>query len=141
MNSKSFTIAFRLIYNGALSSMHSFSEKILQHAIILIILLTLPAKIAIYVFAFLYVVGIFVNHKKEKKEASEKIKGKSREWWEVLGTNKETSIAECARVRKLLSKIYHPDGGKAPNEAAMRRINEAFEERASLPDTYTGHIH
>ena len=114
--------------------MHKFIEKMLPHIIILFALLFLPPQIAAYLFVVLYIIGVFINLKKEKNEALEKNKDKKIVWWEVLGTTPDASIKDCTRLRKLLTKIYHPDGGEMPNLEAMRRINEAFAERASKPD-------
>lgn len=114
--------------------MHSFLQHIIPHVLMLMVLIFMPAQTAIYIFAILYTAGIFINLKKERELANAKNKNIEAKWFEVLGTSKNASISECARVRKLLTKIYHPDGGQAPNGEAMRRINKAFEARAILLD-------
>tara|TARA_R110000868_G_scaffold262401_1_gene520945 strand:+ start:118398 stop:118766 length:369 start_codon:yes stop_codon:yes gene_type:complete len=110
-------------------------ESILTHIMIISIVIFVPAQFAVYIFAVFYIMGIFINIKKDKELADAKNTKTEAIWWEILGTSPTAGVAECARVRKLLTKIYHPDGGQAPNEFAMRRINKAFESRAALPDT------
>ncbi|MFT7144061.1 MAG: hypothetical protein ACI9TY_001233 [Alphaproteobacteria bacterium] len=114
--------------------MHNLLQKVIPHILMVMALLGLPAQIAIYVFVVFYTLGVFINIKKERELTDAKNNSSEHKWWQVLGTDETTDITECARVRKLLSKIYHPDGGQAPNAAAMSRINEAFETRAALPD-------
>lgn len=124
--------------------MQNFTEKFLPHLIILGILFFVPSHIAIYIFIALYIYGIYIQTQKEKKEAEEKKNKHKTPWWQVLGTSKTASVKECARVRKLLSKIYHPDAGEAPNADAMQRINNAFEERAKMNENLSvneGQIH
>lgn len=126
--------------------MHKFLTLASPHIFLLLLLYALPSQYALYVMVTLYLLGIYLNHKKDKqhqeqldsKEASLKFSGN---WWEVLGTERNASVSECARVRKLLTKIYHPDGGQAPNETQMRRINEAFEARAEQPETSVPYGH
>lgn len=117
--------------------MHKTLTLILPHIFFLFVLFSIPSQYALYVFTVFYVVGIYINYQKEKKHAEElkKKPTSSGDWWHVLGTDKTASVSECARVRKLLAKIYHPDSGQAPNAEHMQRINEAFEERSTLPET------
>lgn len=126
--------------------MHKFLTLTSPHIFLLMLLYALPSQYGLYLMVSLYLYGIYLNHQKDKKHMealNSKQEGStfSGNWWEVLGTDPHATVAECARVRKLLTKIYHPDGGKAPNEAQMRRINKAFEARAEKPETSAPYGH
>ena len=108
-------------------------HKLAVHLFVVVMCVLLPTELAFYMMLFFYVIGVFSQWKDSKKEQVSM--GMHSRWWEVLGVNTEASIDECARVRKLLSKIYHPDSGQAPNLEHMQRINEAFEQRAGIPET------
>jgi membrane protein insertase Oxa1/YidC/SpoIIIJ len=114
--------------------MHKILAFIMPHIFFVVVIFSIPSAYALYLFTALYLFGIYLNYKKYQKHAAEKNKKKLDDWWDILGTEKNASVSECARVRKLLSKIYHPDGGQAPNTHHMRRINQAFDERAKLPE-------
>ncbi|MAF32047.1 MAG: hypothetical protein CMF60_07555 [Magnetococcales bacterium] len=117
--------------------MHQVLSFLLPHVFFLFVLFTIPSQYALYILVAFYVVGIFLNVKKDKQHQqalSESKKQSTGDWWEVLGTSPTASVSECARVRKLLTKIYHPDGGQAPNASHMQRINHAYEERSKLAE-------
>lgn len=122
--------------------MDSLLEKFAPHIMVIAVFFYLPPEHAIYVFIALYILGVGMNLKKERDDALNSDKKEPTPWWEILGTTQDASVKECARVRKLLTKIYHPDGGQAANAEAMQRINDAFEDRASRPDAASqGIIH
>lgn len=114
--------------------MHKILTFILPHIFFIMVIFAIPSQYALYFFTALYLFGIYINYKKDQKHAAEKDNKVSANWWEVLGTERNASVSECARIRKLLTRIYHPDGGQAPNPEHMKRINNAFEERAILPE-------
>lgn len=106
------------------------------HILIFTILYLIPMQWGFYLLVAFYLIGIPKSFKDEqlKQELTIQAKKSHGAWWEILGVQPDATLEECQRVRKLLSKIYHPDGGEAPNEEHMARINMAFEERAMLPD-------
>lgn len=111
-------------------------QMMATHFFIFAILFLIPQEYGFYLLITLYLIGIPKTFKDEKvkEELTVQAKKSYGKWWEILGTNPDASLEECQRVRKLLSKIYHPDGGEAPNAEHMARINAAFEQRAMLPD-------
>lgn len=51
-----------------------------------------------------------------------------RDYYEVLGVNKNASESELKRAYRLLARQYHPDVNKAPEaENLFKEINEAYE--------------
>lgn len=99
--------------------------------------------VTIYVAMF-FVMGTILNKKDEalhsaekenlKQEIAKAQKNKENEtpWHLVLGISENATLEEATKLRRLLSKIYHPDNGSAPNQHAMQRINQAYEERQNL---------
>ena len=109
---------------------------LIAHVFILAVLILIPIKWGFYVLIAFYLWGIpkTLGDQKKMENLEEKASQNFGKWWEILGTAPTATGAECQRVRKLLSKIYHPDAGTAPNAEHMQRINRAFEDRMTLPE-------
>ena len=119
--------------------MHELQPKQMfaAHLTMLVIIFLIPMQWAFYLLMAFYLWGIPKTFKdrEEKIDLENKVLRGGGKWWEILGTEPDATMDECKRVRKLLSKIYHPDGGEAPNSEHMARINRALEDRMLLPDT------
>ena len=51
-----------------------------------------------------------------------------RDYYEVLGVDKNASSSEIKKAYRKLAKKYHPDINKDPNATEMfTKINEAYE--------------
>lgn len=99
--------------------------------------------VTVYVAMF-FIIGTILNkkdnlfHLHEKESLRQEIEKAKKEkhgdtpWHIILGVDETASLEECTKLRRLLSKIYHPDSGSAPNQKTMQRINNAYEERQQI---------
>ncbi len=54
--------------------------------------------------------------------------GSKRDYYEVLGVNKNSSADEIKRAYRKLAKKYHPDVNKEPDaEEKFKEVQEAYE--------------
>ena len=52
----------------------------------------------------------------------------NKDYYEILGVNKNASADEIKSAYRKLAKQYHPDINKAPEaQAKFKEINEAYE--------------
>ena len=122
-------------------------EEFLTHIALISLFFLRPENILPWMVLALYLYGVYHNiyikdpaDKEEALEIAEKeVEKKKKEhtdWWIVLGSDKNTSLEDCKKLRNLLTKIYHPDAGKMPNQTTMARINDAYAEREQLENLH-----
>lgn len=108
--------------------------------LILFLMYHIPQPQVTYLVGALYIAGTILNKKSDAGHAAEKQLLKEQaenqkpqiEWHTTLGVNPNATLEECTKVRRLLTKIYHPDNGEVPNAETMRRINDAYDERQQI---------
>jgi hypothetical protein len=112
------------------------THETLGHVVVVGALVCLPYQWGVFVALCLQFIGIGARLKEQRAIKNEQNALKTTHakgsWWQILGVEETASIEDCLYVRKLLTEIYHPNYGKAPNAAMMARINKAHNARVAL---------
>lgn len=116
------------------SKMNPFTAKeIVRHSLVILTLAVLPADVVVFVAMLLYVFGVGLRYREHLEIEAEKEmlqkENAATNWAQILGVSSDASLQECHRVKRLLTDIYHPKYGQAPNVLAYQRVKLAFEIR------------